>query len=96
MLAKCLALCNLCAGAKDAVASIPGGKDLVQGFKVIHDSCATMTKRATPRQYISLLMTYKDVFSKKRDGIQQKQSHLQVSWQFYAHEPFTVLLFLML
>eukprot|EP00117_Sycon_ciliatum_P036543 scpid1236/ scgid27488/ Cytoplasmic dynein 2 heavy chain 1; Dynein heavy chain isotype 1B len=57
--------------------TLPGGMDLINGFKMIHDSCTSMKNSTSSRQYMSLMHTYRDVYTKKREGIQQKQSHLQ-------------------
>lgn len=52
-------------------------KELYKTFLEIHKSCSA--KNATPRQYMNFLNTYLSVYEKKRERVEEKQKHLQVS-----------------
>ncbi|XP_065833043.1 cytoplasmic dynein 2 heavy chain 1-like isoform X2 [Oscarella lobularis] len=52
-------------------------KRLPKHFLAIHESCADAGNGATPRRYVTFLDTFKAVYSRKRHGVQKKQSHLQ-------------------
>ena len=54
-------------------------KRLPKHFLAIHESCADAGNGATPRRYVTFLDTFKAVYSRKRHGVQKKQSHLQAS-----------------
>ena len=55
---------------------LSGGEKLCKNFYQIHESF--VVKGATPRGYLNYLHTYIQVFNQKKDGIEQKQKHLQV------------------
>ena len=57
-----------------------GGDELLKGFLHVHESC--MKYGATPRRYIAFLYAYKNVYSKKKCGIETRQRHLQVNGVF--------------
>ena len=55
---------------------LSGGDELLKGFLHVHESC--MKFGATPRRYMAFLHAYKSVYSKKKNGIETRQHHLQV------------------
>ncbi|XP_066286377.1 cytoplasmic dynein 2 heavy chain 1-like isoform X1 [Branchiostoma lanceolatum] len=52
-----------------------GGDELVKNFVNIHES--RLAHGATPRRYMTFLHTYESVYNHKKEGVLQKQSHLQ-------------------
>ena len=54
---------------------LTGGDELVKTFLKIHHSC--LSSGATPRRYIAFLKTYKVVYSKRKETIVKKQTHLR-------------------
>ena len=54
---------------------VSGGEELICTFLKIHNSC--LTSGGTPRRYIAFLKTYRTVYSKRKDIIVTKQSHLK-------------------
>ena len=47
-----------------------------ENFLSIHENLPIHL--ATPRHYLSLLGSYQTIYNKKKDGIIQRQQHLQV------------------
>ena len=58
---------------------LSGGDELLKGFLNIHESCQQFGSIATPRRYMSFVHTYNDVYTKKKDKIEERQRHLKVS-----------------
>ena len=58
---------------------LSGGQELLKAFLHVHDSCGKFEN--TPRRYIAFLHTYQQVYSKKKEKIEQKQLHLQVKYK---------------
>ena len=54
---------------------LTGGEELVKTFLKIHHSC--LSSGGTPRRYIAFLKTYKLVYSKHKEIVMKKQTHLR-------------------
>lgn len=63
-------------GKATTMRPLTGGEDLIKAFLYIHESCM-QTGRATPRNYITFLKTYKSVYESRKEKIRKRQSHLQ-------------------
>ena len=57
---------------------LSGGEDLLRGFLMVQESCAEIGNMATPRRYMTFLHCYRQLYKLKKEGIEQKQQHLQV------------------
>jgi len=57
---------------------LSGGEDLLRGFLMVQESCAEIGSMATPRRYMTFLHCYRQLYKLKKEGIEQKQQHLQV------------------
>lgn len=57
---------------------LSGGDELLKGFLLVHECCAEVSNNATPRRFMAFLHCYKQLYKNKKEGIEEKQSHLQV------------------
>ncbi|CAM1329611.1 Uncharacterised protein at_DN1743, partial [Pycnogonum litorale] len=55
---------------------ITGGDDLIRAFVDIHESCP-VDHMKTPRRYLTFVRSYIYIYNKKKDGIENRRSHLQ-------------------
>ena len=63
---------------------LSGGEDLLRGFLMVHESCAEIGNMATPRRFMTFLHCYQQLYRLKKEGIENKQKHLQVRVMFYS------------
>jgi len=63
---------------------LSGGDELLKGFLLVHESCAEISNNATPRRFMSFLHCYRQLYKSKKEGVEEKQKHLQVHWEFYV------------
>ncbi|XP_063970614.1 cytoplasmic dynein 2 heavy chain 1 [Lytechinus pictus] len=54
---------------------VSGGDEILRNFLEIHKSSSV--RHSTPRRYMTFLHTYLDVYRRKKQGVEQKQKHLQ-------------------
>lgn len=60
-------------------------EEILRSFLSIHSSCsASDSTVATPRRFMTFIRTYDQLFSKKKQMIEEKQKHLQVSALSFA------------
>lgn len=57
--------------------------DFLKTFLAVHNSLPSYT--ATPRRFMELLKNYQHIFNTKRDGVQQRQTHLQVIMKNFSN-----------
>jgi len=57
---------------------LSGGEELLRGFLMVHESCADIGNMATPRRFMAFLHCYRQLYKLKKEGIENKQQHLQV------------------
>ncbi len=62
---------------KERRRKLSGGEELLKAFLHVHESCTAYG--ATPRRYMSFLHAYKHVYGQRKEGIQNRQDHLQVN-----------------
>ena len=55
---------------------LSGGEDVLKMFLAIHESVDAGS--ATPLRYVTFVRTYQNVYSRKKERIEDKQRHLQV------------------
>ena len=56
---------------------LSGGEELLKSFLLVHESVGPIS--ATPLRYLTFVRTYQKVYSTKKDSIEGKRRHLQVS-----------------
>jgi len=61
---------------------LSGGEDLLRGFLMVQESCAEIGNMATPRRFMAFLHCYQQLYKLKKEGIENKQQHLQVRIMF--------------
>eukprot|EP01116_Phalansterium_solitarium_P024802 TRINITY_DN91_c0_g1_i1.p1 TRINITY_DN91_c0_g1~~TRINITY_DN91_c0_g1_i1.p1 ORF type:complete len:4098 (+),score=2051.07 TRINITY_DN91_c0_g1_i1:208-12501(+) len=61
---------------RDLMNDMPNKDHITKGLLQIHESAAARF-RATPRQYIALLHTYRQVYESKRHGLEEQQRRLR-------------------
>jgi hypothetical protein len=57
---------------------LSGGDELLKAFLLVHECCAEMSNNATPRRFMAFLHCYRELYKSKKEGIEEKQKHLQV------------------
>lgn len=57
---------------------LSGGDELLKGFLLVHECCAEISNNATPRRFIAFLHCYRQLYKRKKEGVEEKQKHLLV------------------
>ena len=71
---------------------LSGGEELLRGFLMVQESCAEIGNMATPRRFMAFLHCYQQLYKLKKEGIENKQKHLQVRIMFHPVNALTMLL----